>query len=75
MIDDKSDASIWANVYPENIKAMGNTGSTNLSFIIRVNDMENIIHNEKMFPCVVYIYSSTSILPELLMAEYAVYIC
>jgi hypothetical protein len=54
---------------------MGNTGSTNLSFIIRVNDMENIIHNEKMFPCVVYIYSSTSILPELLMAEYAVYIC
>jgi len=33
MIDDKSDASIWANVYPENIKAMGNTGSTNLNYL------------------------------------------
>lgn len=32
--DDEPDASIWENAYPENIKAMGSIGSTNLSFII-----------------------------------------
>lgn len=34
LVMDGDDASIWANACPENIKAMGSTGSTNLSFII-----------------------------------------